>query len=955
MKLFWAILPYLWAVPVFAQDFTKQERAWWAFQPVRQPAVPKEGATWARNQIDHFVAQKHVTDKIAPAKEASRRTLIRRVTFDLTGLPPTPGELDLFLQDSSPDAYGKMVDRLLASPRYGEHQAQAWLDLVRYADSDGYNADHTRPEAWRYRDYVIKAFNTDKPYDRFVAEQIAGDEIDPGNRDALTATMYLRHWIYEFNQRDVETQWSDILNDITDVTGDVFLAMGMQCARCHEHKFDPILQRDYFRLRAFFEPLQPREAMPVGSTTQRAQFLAQQHKWEEATRSIRQRLHEIEQPVLLANTTKEGFDKFNDDIKAMIRKRSKDRKEYEHQIAKMALRQIGLHPEKLPELLKGEVKTEWEKLRAQLAKHDALKPKPLPTLTFVASDVGPVAPPTYIPKKEKEGAIEPGFLSIIDPSKASISPPPAALQSTGRRTALAKWLTRADNPLTTRVIVNRLWKQHFGHGLAANPSDFGSLGNKPTHPELLDWLARRFVEDGWSLKKLHRLMVTSATYRMGHEKTVPNPTFRDPSSVDPENKLLWHYPIRRLDAGAIRDAALAISGELAKKIGGPGVDLAKTPRRSVYGQVLRNKPTEMLQAFDSPDAISHASMRNVTTTATQSLLLLNGQWLMARAEVFAQRLEGEDSSNAARVKSAYRLTFGREPTVDQLKSALEFLELNEAELAKSPPLLPKPQPVSGMLGKRTPSPAALLKADSSQANLHAAKPGPMPKYDFTVEALIELHSLYPDASVRTIVSQWDSKKESAGWSFGVTSTKSSFKPRNLILQLIGDGNKKDHGYEVIASDLRPELKKPYYAAVSVKFDETGAGMATFYLRDLSSTTGKLQVAQKQFHQNKHYASKLAVVIGGRANIKGHVWDGLIDDVRLSNTALGEKDLVLSTNKARPDTLALWRFAKGAFYRDESVHGNHLLEPHVDPPNPRRAALADFCHALLNANESVYVD
>ncbi|MDP7010630.1 MAG: DUF1549 domain-containing protein, partial [Verrucomicrobiota bacterium] len=348
-----------------AQDFTKKERAWWAFQPVRQPAVPKDGAQWARNQIDHFIARKHAAHKVAPAKAASRRTLVRRVKFDLTGLPPTPGELELFLQDSSPDAYEKLVDRLLASPRYGEHQAQAWLDLVRYADSDGYNADHARPEAWRYRDYVIKAFNTDKPYDRFVAEQIAGDEIDPGNRDALTATMYLRHWIYEFNQRDVETQWNDILNDITDVTGDVFLAMGMQCARCHEHKFDPIPQRDYFRLRAFFEPLQPREAMPVGSTTQRAQFLAQQHKWEEATRSIRQRLHEIEQPVLLANTTKEGFDKFNDDIKAMIRKRSKDRKEYEQQIAEMALRQIGLHPEKLPELLKGEVKVEWEKLRAQ--------------------------------------------------------------------------------------------------------------------------------------------------------------------------------------------------------------------------------------------------------------------------------------------------------------------------------------------------------------------------------------------------------------------------------------------------------------------------------------------------------------------------------------------------------------------------------------------------------------
>ena len=682
MKPRWAILVYLLAAPIFAADFSEQDRAWWAFQPVRKPAIPAAGKGWAKNEIDPFIARKLAAQKLSPAKAAEARTLIRRVTFDLTGLPPTPAEIDTFLKSLNANrdtAYATLVDRLLASPRFGERQARFWLDLVRYADSDGYNADHPRPEAWHYRDYVIASFNADKPYDRFVREQIAGDEIDPADREALTATMYLRHWIYEYNQRDVETQWSDILNDVTDVTGDVFLAMGMQCARCHNHKFDSILQKDYFRLRAFFAPLQPREAMPLGSVAAHKKFAAQQRKWKDATRSIRQKLRAIEQPVLLTHSTKEGFSKFNDDIKAMIRKHPKDRTGYEHQIAELSLRQIGLHPEKLPELLKGEQKAEWGKLRAELAKHDALKPKPLPTMAFVASDVGPIAPPTRIPKKSKAGIIAPGFLSILHPAPASITPPAAALKSTGRRTALANWIASPKNPLTARVIVNRLWQQHFGQGLAANASDFGRLGVKPTHPELLDWLAGRLVEDGWSLKKMHRLIVTSATYRMGSEIKNQKSENQNPQLVDPENRLLWHFPIRRFDAGQIHDAALAVSGELDKKAGGAGVDLAKETRRAVYGTVLRNKPAEMMNAFDSPDAISHAPSRNVTTTATQSLLMLNGEWMLARAEAFACRLVCAEKDETARVKLAYRLAFGRAPIAGELLAALEFIRDSSLE------------------------------------------------------------------------------------------------------------------------------------------------------------------------------------------------------------------------------------------------------------------------------------
>lgn len=923
------------------QEFTQKEQAWWAFQAVRDPAVPKEGAEWSRNEIDRFIARQHAAHKVAPAKTASRRTLIRRVTFDLTGLPPTPKEVALFLGDSSPDAYPNLVGRLLASPRYGERQATFWLDLVRYAESDGYRADAYRPEVWRYRDYVIESFNSDKPYDVFVREQLAGDEINPGNQEAHTATMFLRHWIYEHNQRDVETQWEDILNDVTDVTSDVFLGMGIQCARCHDHKFDPILQRDYYRLQAFFTPLLPRESMGIGTLTQRAAYQKAYEAWALKTETIRSRLHEIERPVLLKHATREGFDKFVDEIKTMIRKRQKDRSAYERQIAEMAERQFDVEPEKLPERLKGATKKEWVKLQAELKKQPA--PEPLLQMKFVVSDAGPIGPPTVIPKKGI--SVEPGFPSILDPNPAHISPPPAALQSTGRRTALAKWITHSGNPLTPRVMVNRLWQQHFGRGLAANTSDFGNLGEKPTHPELLDWLATRFIKDGWSLKKMHWLIATSATYQQSSN----NPAAE---KKDPANIWLARAPIRRLDAEQARDGLLTVSGELDLKAGGQGVDGTKVSRRSVYIKIMRNKPDDVLHAFDAPDRISHIPQRNVTTTSTQSLMMMNSEWTRKRAAAFAQRLEKLHPQNTAKqVRAAYELAFGRTPTSTQLDAALEFLQSKFQSLVMTQPKGPE----IGMFGKRTPSPAALLKVGSSQRSLEVSQPKQMLNGDFTVEAFIQLNSLFPDSSVRTIVSQWNSSKASPGWAFGITSAKSSHKPRNLILQLTGVPQRGDHGYEVIASDLRPELNKPYFAAVSVKFDETGAGKATFFLRDLTTENGKMQAATKLLAKNKHYANQQAPVIGGRAGITGHSWDGLIDNVRLSSIALKENQTLLYGEVTRKDTLAFWKFAKASFYSDSSLYGNTLEPKGIVPINPALALLSEYCHVLLNSNEFIYVD
>ncbi len=944
MKLFWAILPYLWAVPIFAQDFTKQERAWWAFQPIRKPAVPKEGATWARNQIDHFIARRLAVKKLTPAKPANRRVLVRRVSLDLTGLPPTPNESAAFLNDTSPNAYEKLVNRLLASPRYGERQASLWLDLVRYADSDGYRADHFRPEAWRYRNYVIKSFNADKPYNRFVREQLAGDEIDPGNRDALTATMFLRHWIYEHNQRDVETQWEEILADVTNVTSDVFLGLGIQCARCHDHKFDPIRQKDYYRMQAFFAAMLPRASMPVGTVSERTAHFEATQKWLKETDELRRKVRAIEQPVLLKHAAREGFDKFIDKIKTMIRKHPDDRTAYERQIAEMASRQFDLEQSKLPEYLKGVTKGEWEKLRAALKPFEAKKPKPLPEVKFVVSDAGPIAPVTRIPKKDS--IVQPGFLSLLDPTEARITPPATGLQSTGRRTALANWITRADNPFTARVLVNRLWQQHFGHGLAANTSDFGKLGTPPTHPELLDWLASRFMEGDWSLKQLHRLMVTSTTYQQSTDNATAE-------AVDPSNMWFARTTVQRMSAEQVRDSLLMMAGQLDLTEGGPSVDASKSNRRSVYRKIMRNKPDEVMHAFDTPDHISHMPQRSVTTTAMQSLLLMNSNWTRQRSAGFAGRLTKlHPDDAAAQIRAAHELTTGQPATDSQLDLGLAFLA------PANRPIITQKQvnPESGELKTAKPTAAAALSPKGPQRSLKVKQPGRLPESDFTAEAFIQLNSLFDDASVRTIISQWNSNQSTPGWSLGITSTKSAYQPRNLILQLIGVPQRGDHGYEVIASNLRPELTKPYYVAVSVKFDETGAGKATFLLQDLSKPNAPLQATTKPFAKNKHYATKQAPIIGGRAQTQKHSWDGLIGNVRLKNRALRAEESLLKKPGAGGDTLAHWQFAKEDFYADSSGNQNTLQA--VGAPaqaDPKLTLLIEYCHVLLNANAFLYID
>ena len=654
------------------RTITDEDRSYWAYRPLAAPVPPKTAdATWARTDIDRFVLAQLEAERIRPAETASNVTLVRRLYQDLTGLPPTPQQVDAWLSDTSDQGYERLVDELLASPRYGEHFARFWLDLVRYADSDGYKQDTYRPHAWRYRDYVIGAFNADKPYDQFVREQLAGDELSPGNPEALVATGYLRHGIYEYNQRDARGQWRVILEDITDTTADVFLGMGFGCAKCHDHKFDPILQKDYYRLQAFFANLGMRDDVVIADAAASARHREQLAVWEEKTAEIRKELQGIEGPYR-ERSRAHAIGMFPEDIQTIMAKPAPDRDCYERQIAHLVELQVWEEWNLIAQKLKGDEKKRWDALQKDLAVFKEIQPAPL-AVAPMACDLTRTAPVVMVPDKPRLGEIEPGVPSVFDTAPLAIQPVSTAPESSGRRAALAEWLTRPDNPITTRVIVNRIWQQHFGTGLVASVSDFGRLGDPPSHPELLDWLAREFVAHGWSFKWLHRQIVLSAAYRQSAEPCAVATGQPDPAVVDPGNRLLWRFPVRRLAAEQIRDALLAVTGELQSSAGGEGVEPVE-PKRTVYLKMIRNRRDPLLEVFDLPDRLISAGDRNTTTTPTQSLLLINSPAMLERAQQFAARVRREVSGGwESSVRLAYQLSVSREPTEVESRRAVEFL------------------------------------------------------------------------------------------------------------------------------------------------------------------------------------------------------------------------------------------------------------------------------------------
>jgi hypothetical protein len=694
------LLPALAAESAPTSDaFTAEQRSYWALQKVcRSKLPPVHNPAWVLNPIDAFVLAQLEAKGLRPSPHADRLTLLRRVSLDLTGLPPTPQEAEAFLADRSPTAYERVVERLLASPRYGERWARHWLDLARYAESEGFKSDETRPNAWRYRDYVIQALNSDKPYDRFVQEQIAGDELWPDDPEARVATAFNRHYPDESNARNLLQRRQEILNDITDTVGAVFLGLTYGCARCHNHKFDPVLQADYYRLQAFFANIRAADdfvLIPPEAVRQRQDKLT---IWEEKTRSIRDEMKALVEPRR-KQMVDELFAKYPPEIQSAILKPAAERTPIEWQMYYKAKPYMNPSDDEVEETLKQKERSRWLGLKEELTKYSDLYPGDLPIGTGIV-DVNRLAPATHVlavgvydaPREE----VQPGFLSILDPAPARISVPSGA-QSTGRRTALAHWLTDPQNPLTARVMVNRLWHYHFGRGIVSTPSDFGNMGERPSHPALLDRLTAEFVRQGWSLKAMHRLIVTSNTYQ---QSSLFSATA---ARTDPQNICLWRYPRQRLEAEVIRDSALCVSGRLNPRMSGPSVfpelppgmesrggwkvteDASERDRRSVYVFVRRNTRYPLFEAFDMPDTHESCARRNVTTTAPQALSLLNSRLTLEWAQAFAARVRGAaGASPESQIELAFRLAYSRRPDDSEMEMAKAFFKRQLQLLAEKP-------------------------------------------------------------------------------------------------------------------------------------------------------------------------------------------------------------------------------------------------------------------------------
>jgi uncharacterized protein DUF1553/uncharacterized protein DUF1549 len=669
------------------------------FKPPQRPDAPAvHNKAWCVNPIDAFVLARLEAAGLAPSPRADKLRLLRRVTFDLAGLPPTLDEQDAFLKDDSPEAYEKVVDRLLASPHFGERMATDWLDLVRYAETDGFKADDLRPEAYRYRDYVIRSFNADMPYDRFLRQQIAGDELEPDNADAIIATGFLRLWPDEYNAANLEQRRQEILDDVTDTVGLAFLGMTFGCARCHDHKFDPIPQKDYYRLEALFAPMRPRD-VPALDGAARKEYRDRLAAWQEATKEIRQEMDSLV-AVKRDEARKNALQKFRAEIKEAELTPADKRTPYQEVIALMAEQQMDRAAKDAAAKLPEEQKKRYQELEHKLAEAEPRRPEAPPTAMSV-SDIGRDAPPTFRlqtgdwrkPKEE----VAPGFPAFLGGGDAKPQPPDGT-DTTGRRAALAEWLTRKDNPLVARVMVNRLWQHHFGVGIVATPSDFGVMGEPPTHPELLDWLATEFVENGWSLKHMHRLMVLSAAYRQDSRADADDARCAKALEVDRDDHLLWRARRRRLQGEEIRDAMLAATGELNARMFGvsarpklpervssyawkPDAKPEDQDRRSVYVFAKRNMRYPLFDAFDLPDMHNSCPRRAVTTTAPQALLLLNGDFALERAQRLgadlAKQFPSDDAGLAAR---AYRVAWGRPATDDEVKLAVKFLASQAAAL-----------------------------------------------------------------------------------------------------------------------------------------------------------------------------------------------------------------------------------------------------------------------------------
>lgn len=662
------------------------DSGWWVFHKPEPPSVPEH--TSAETSLDAFLLAKLRIAGIDPAPEADRLSLLKRACFDLLGLPPGAEQINAFLADTAPGSWERLIDSLLESPRYGEKWGQHWLDLVRYGDTSGFEQDPYILEAWRYRDYVIKAFNEDKPYDRFVKEQLAADELWPDDSEARTGTGYYRVGTNRDMLFKVEDQNRvDRLTDYVDTTSQVFLGLTVGCARCHDHKFDPIPQRDFYRLQAIFAPaINDRVFLEYNSA--RFYDIAANSR-EFRLRQIGDQLAAILNPVR-ERLRKERIARLPDDARAAFDLKPEERSQQQQMLV------AGAEPD---------IRVTDDEVRAALSNADAEQLRSTertlvtiftgytaPPMAPGVIDVGREAPRTFIAIRgnwQQPGEeVGPGFLTCL--GGGEVPEPPQQANGTGRRKALAEWIASENNPLFARVMVNRIWQYHFGAGLVKTPSDFGVRAGKPTHPELLDWLAVEFRRRGYSIKQMHRLIMNSSAYR---RSSVATPSGRQ---KDPRNDLLSHFGRRQLSAEEIRDAVLQVSGSLNLKMGGmPAVppldteelhgiigrpesawrvspDPAEHNRRSVYVLRRRTFQQPMMAAFDAPDGVLSCSRRNESTTAPQALALLNSRFMIRQSEAAVSQIENE--------QGAFQRILGREPSTAEKSAAREFIERQTARL-----------------------------------------------------------------------------------------------------------------------------------------------------------------------------------------------------------------------------------------------------------------------------------
>jgi Protein of unknown function (DUF1553)/Protein of unknown function (DUF1549) len=756
--LFLGVLPGLASAGAEQQAAAARERNHWAFQPVVRPALPiVRDAGRARTPVDRFVLAALERKGLTLAAEADRPTLARRLCFDLTGLPPTPEEVAAFVADQSANAYSKLVERYLASPQYGERWGKYWLDAAGYADSNGYfSADSDRPFAWRYRDYVIRSFDQDKPFDRFVQEQLAGDELAgyvPGDKvtpemvDLLVATHFLRNapdgtGESDGNPDEVRTDRFTVLEGTLQVTMNCLLGTTIQCARCHAHKFEPITHEEYYRLEAIFYPgycpdrwvVPSKRIIELGPPDQIAEHKRRTELIDRQVKALQSSLKPVAGPLqeqLLDERLRVLGPEREAVVKAM---RTPKQKQSAEQKALLEKHQtvIAITDDDLAKRFP-EYAALREQVRRAVAAREKERPQPLESLSvFVETDPNP--PVHHVLKRGQHNApgreVQPGvpaaFCTAGNGYRIEAAPQQAPAPSTqekrqprssGRRTAFARWVTSPANPLFARVMVNRIWQHHFGTGLVSTPDNLGVSGARPSHPELIDYLASEFVRSGWSVKALHRLIVMSAVYRQSStpgekmgtgtgrtsERSIastgrpePVPIFSQ-EAADAENRLLWHFPLRRLDAEAVRDGMLAVSGEIDVHRGGPYVPTRRNAegavevdeqgagarRRSVYLQQRRTQVLTLLELFDAPAIVSTCGVRTTSTVPLQSLTLLNSDFAQRRALAFVRRLEHETGLDQDRcISRAFQLACARDPTAVERAASRRFLAAQDSVYEK---------------------------------------------------------------------------------------------------------------------------------------------------------------------------------------------------------------------------------------------------------------------------------